>query len=471
MIRKLSVAAVLLAVATTGCDKMKDAMSAHSNTAAKANGDELTVTDLASLIGASQAPLRKEVVNAVTDAWVDYHLVGEAAANNDSLNDPKLADEAMWAAIDNIKAKKWYDIVSKQWKAPDSASAEQFYNNGQVLAASHILLMTQGKSDAEKAAIKKKADALHAQLTSANFATMAAKNSEDPGSKVKGGSLGTFPPGAMVPQFEQALLATKPGEISPVFETQYGYHIIRRPTFAEVKTEIIQASTQRGMQVQESTYLATLERTHEMKMKPGTAATVRAVVADPGLHQSDKTVLATTDIGDFTAAKLARWVTTIPPQAQIAQRIQSAPDSVIPSFVRNFIRNELVIHTADSAKLGPDAKELAEIRKYLPTSIAASWTALKVDPKTLAAAGSSKGDRIKAANQKIDQYVKDLLAQKAQFVDVTQPTQYALRKKYDYDINADAVARAMVEAANVRLRTDSTKSAGQPPTAVPLPKK
>jgi parvulin-like peptidyl-prolyl isomerase len=470
MIKKLSVAALVFAVAITGCDKMKDALSAHSNNAAKANDDELTATDLANLLGASQAPLRKEVINAVVDAWVDYHLVAEAAVNNDSLSDPKLADEAMWAAIDNIKAKKWYDIVSKSWREPDSASAEAFYNNGQVLAASHILLMTQGKSDAEKAAIKKKADAIHAQLTSANFATMAQKNSEDPGSKVKGGSLGTFPPGSMVPQFEQALIATKPGEISPVFETQYGYHIIRRPTFAEVKTDIIQASRQRGMQVAESTYLATLEKTHDMKIKPGTEATVRAVVLDPGLHQSDKTVLATTDMGDFTAAKLARWVTTIPPQAQIAQRIQSAPDSLIPAFIRNFIRNELVIHTADSAKLGPDPQQLAEIRKYLPNSIVASWTALKVDPKTLAAAGSSKGDRIKAANQKVDQYVRDLLSQKAQFVDVTQPTQYALRKKYDYEINGSAVARALIEAANVRLKTDSTKSAGQPPTAVPLPK-
>jgi hypothetical protein len=202
-------------------------------------------------------------------------------------------------------------------------------------------------------------------------------------------------------------------------------------------------------------------------LKPGTEVTIRATVEDPMLHESDKTVLATTDLGDFTAAKLARWVETIPAQARISQQIKQAPDSVLPGFVRNFIRDELVIHSADSAKIGPDAQQLAEIRKYLPNTIVNLWTALKVEPKTL---GGSKGDRTKAANQRIDQYVRDLLGQKAQFVDVTQPVQYALRQKYGFDINADAAARALVEAANVRLRTDSTKTSQQPPTAVPLPK-
>src|SRR5678815_3068412 len=141
--------------------------------------------------------------------------------------------------------------------------------------------------------------------------------------------------------------------------------------------------------------------------------TIRATVEDPMLHQNDKTVLATTDLGDFTAAKLAKWVVTIPANARISQQIKQAPDSVLPGFVRNFIRNELVIHSADSAKIAPDATQLAEIRKYLPNTIAGLWTSLKVDPKSLASAGNSKSDKTKAANKIIDQYVRDLLGQKA----------------------------------------------------------
>jgi len=470
MIKRFPVAAVALTMALAACDSVKDAMSAHSNDAAKAAGHELTVTDLATLMGKSQAPLRKDVFNAVADAWVDYHLAAEAAANNDTLTDPKLAETAMWAAIDNIKAKKWYDLVSKSWAKPDSSAAEAFYNSGQVLAASHILLVTQGMPDSAKATVKKKAEALRAQATSANFADLAKKNSQDPGSKIKGGSLGTFAKGAMVPEFEKALLATKPGEISPVIETQFGYHIIRRPLYSEVKPEIVQASSQVGLQAAESTYLATLEKNSHLVVKPGIAATVRAATEEPKAHESDKTVLATSDIGDFTAGRLAKWVETIPPQAQIGERIKTAPDSLIPNFVKNFVRNELVIHAADSAKVGPDATQMAQVRSFLTTSLVAAWSALAIDPRILANTAKSKSDRAKLAHQKVDQYIRDLLVQKAQYVDVTQPVEFALRQKYDWNINSDAVARALVEAAKVRLATDSTKTAGQPPSVVPVPK-
>ncbi|MFN2604058.1 MAG: peptidylprolyl isomerase [Gemmatimonadaceae bacterium] len=470
MIKRFSVAAVALTLTLTACGSLKDAMSAHSNVAGKAVGHELTVDQVASMMGTSQAPLRRDVANAVVDAFVDYHLAAQAAVDKDTLTDPKIADNAMWAAIDNVKAKKWYDLVSKSWPAPDSNSAEAIYNRGEILAASHILLVTQGMTDSAKATVKKKAEALRAQATSANFADLAKKNSQDPGSKIKGGSLGTFAKGAMVPQFEQGLLATKPGEISPVIETQFGYHIIRRPTFAEVKPEIVQASKQLGMQAAESTYLATLEKTHDLKVKPGTEATVRATTEEPKAHMEDKTVLATTDIGDFTAAKLAKWVTTIPAQAQIGERIKTAPDSLLPGFVKNFVRNDLVIHAADSAKLGPDPAQLKQIRSFLSTSLVSAWSALAIDPRILAVNAKSKGDQEKFAHQKVDQYLRDLLAQKAQYVDVTEPVEAALRAKYDWNINDDAVARSLVEAAKIRLKTDSTKTAGQPPSVVPVPK-
>lgn len=59
------------------------------------------------------------------------------------------------------------------------------------------------------------------------FETAATLNSDDPGSKVSGGDLGWQTRGTMVPEFEAALFKLKPSEISPVFETQYGYHIVQ----------------------------------------------------------------------------------------------------------------------------------------------------------------------------------------------------------------------------------------------------
>lgn len=466
--KKFVLAALSAALLVTGCDSLKDAFSAHVDVVAKAADNELTITRLANLMGTSKAPLRKDVANAIVDAWVNYHLVAEAAVNNDSLKDTKLVDNAMWAVIANVKAKKWYENVSKTWKAPDSSMAETAYNNGSLLAASHILLLTPDSTPAAKAVVKQKIDAIRAQVTSANFADMAKKNSQD-GSAQNGGSLGVFARGAMVKEFDQAAAALKPGEISPVIQTQYGYHIIRRPTFAEIKGQFVQAMQQGGMQAAESTYLAGLESSSKVEVKAGTAATIRAVVENPNGHRSDKTVLATSTLGKFTAADLVRWMETYPPQAQVAERVKSAPDSMLPLFVKNFVRNELVLKAADSAKLGPDAAQLADIRKIFMTTITNAWTALNVDPKTLEAAAKAKSDRAKLAGQRIEDYVGKLLQQQAQYVDVTQPVQNVLRDKYDYTINAETLDQVLLEAAKVRLATDSTSKTGQPSSVVPMP--
>jgi hypothetical protein len=468
--KKLVISALTAALLFTGCDSLRDAMSAHGSVVAKAAGQELTITRLATLMGASKAPLRKEVANAIVDAWVNYHLVGQAGANDDSLKDVKKVDEAMWAIYANIKAKKWYDQVSKTWKTPDSASAEAAYTNGSLLAASHILLLTNKDTTAAgRAAVRRKIDALRSQITSANFADMAKKNSEDPVSGARGGSLGVFARGAMVPSFDSAVAALKPGEISSVVQTQYGYHIIRRPAFSEVKNEFIQAMQAGGMQAAESTYLAGVESSAKVELKPGTAATVRAVVEAPDSHRSDKTVLATSSIGKFTAADLARWMETFPPQAQIVERVKSAPDSMIPTFVKNFVRNELVIHSADSAKMGPDTAQVSQVRKLFLESLTNAWTALGVDPKSLAAAAKSKSEREKQAAERVEQYIDKLLKQEAQYVDVTTPVQNVLRDKYDYTIKPETLDQALLEAAKIRLATDSTGKAQQPGSAVPVP--
>ncbi len=94
--------------------------------------------------------------------------------------------------------------------------------------ARHILVAkVQSDTDKVKAEKKTKAEGLRTQLVnSADFAEMAAKNSDCP-SKQNGGDLGTFSRGQMVKPFEDAAFSQKTNAIGPVVETDFGFHIIQ----------------------------------------------------------------------------------------------------------------------------------------------------------------------------------------------------------------------------------------------------
>jgi peptidyl-prolyl cis-trans isomerase D len=99
------------------------------------------------------------------------------------------------------------------------------YQTPERVRASHILLNTGGK---DEAAVRKQAEELLAKIKGgADFAELAKKYSEDPGTKEKGGDLDFFPRGQMVPEFENAAFSMKPGQVSDLVKTQYGFHIIK----------------------------------------------------------------------------------------------------------------------------------------------------------------------------------------------------------------------------------------------------
>jgi peptidyl-prolyl cis-trans isomerase C len=129
-----------------------------------------------------------------------------------------------------------------------------FYDNNpdkfkrdETVKASHILIGVDSKASADdKKNAREKAEKLRKELVGgADFATLAKGNSTCPSSQ-QGGDLGFFGKGQMVPAFEKAAFALKPGEISDVVETQFGYHIIklteRKPAvttdFKDVKAKI-----------------------------------------------------------------------------------------------------------------------------------------------------------------------------------------------------------------------------------------
>lgn len=94
--------------------------------------------------------------------------------------------------------------------------------------ASHILVKVDAQADkTEKENAKKKITSIQQKITKGEDFAELAKGSSDCPSGAKGGDLGFFGAGSMVKPFEEAAFSMKPGEISDIVETQFGYHLIK----------------------------------------------------------------------------------------------------------------------------------------------------------------------------------------------------------------------------------------------------
>ena len=182
--------------------------------------------------------------------------------------------------VDQAKLDQSMVISDADLHAVYAASMDNFRMPERVKAR-HILIKTQGKSDAEKKqALAKIQDILKQLKAGADFSQLAQKNSEDSSNAPKGGDLGWFVRGQMVPEFDKAAFALKQGDLSDVVNTEYGYHLIkvdekeaaRVKPFDEVKADL---ATQLKKQRVTEAMQTTADQVHDALAKaPGSAAEI-----------------------------------------------------------------------------------------------------------------------------------------------------------------------------------------------------
>jgi len=178
--------------------------------------------------------IRKQIVSQK----VQELFVGSAAPTREELRRSRvLANQKVNIRFveltpDDFKRPGMMEASEVQaYAAANKAQIEKYYNDNKIeftdeerVKARHILIKKDDKRPEAEA--QRMAVALKPKLTPQNFAQLAGQNSDDPGSKAKGGDLGEFSRGRMVPEFENAVFALKEGQISEPIQTSFGYHIV-----------------------------------------------------------------------------------------------------------------------------------------------------------------------------------------------------------------------------------------------------
>jgi peptidyl-prolyl cis-trans isomerase D len=196
----------------------------------------------------------------------------------------------MFAANENTVVGPYQDVNSyklarlvKTKMVADSVKARHILvkiNNGDTATA-------QNKADSLKAVIKK----------GQKFDELATKYSEDPGSAVKGGDLGWFGYGRMVPEFNEACFNGKKGDM-PIVTSQFGIHLIEIIDKSKESKQVQVAILERKVEPSQKTYDALYNKAQEFVSKNSTGKSFDSAAVAIGLNkrvadnlkEADKTV-------------------------------------------------------------------------------------------------------------------------------------------------------------------------------------
>jgi peptidyl-prolyl cis-trans isomerase C len=275
MRRKLVMIAATVVAGTLGCQQQeKTAPPAPAEKSAtpaaapgaKADEGEVVATFSGNRITTSRVVKEMERLPAPSRAYLQAPDRKRQFVDNMILNELLYAegekqgydkDPEVERQVSDLRRRLVVQKVVREYQKPPEITEDQakaYYDENPTLysttqiRASHILVK-------DEAAAREILEQVKADPT--KFADIAKEKSTDKTSGAKGGDLGMFGPGRMVPEFERAAFALKQGEISDVVKTQYGFHVIivterkegeRRP-FDQVKEQI--KATLRNKAIQE----------------------------------------------------------------------------------------------------------------------------------------------------------------------------------------------------------------------------
>lgn len=471
--RRVALLGMVLVLA--GCEALRDAFSAHADVAARAAQQTLTTERLAELVAhAKRIPINQGTLSSLAYLWVDYALLAEALARNDSLADSATVLASAWPVVSQLKWEKFHEQLMAGRATLSNPQVDSAFAAGGARVFQHILLRVPANSgpDVERAT-RGRIEGLLRQVRArngANFGQLARQHSDDPGSKGAGGYLGLAErDDPLVPEFKDAAWALAPGQISDVVRSAYGFHVIRRPPLAEVRDSFHVGLEGRLMVRADSSYLDSMAQARKTEVKDDAPAMARQAVQNLNAAWGDRRALVSYRGGAFRVSDLVRWLYSLDPQ--VVQGLGNATDEQIRDFLRMLAQRNILVKQADSAGIAVDAADWQQIRAEHASALSAVQSQLNLSAAMLADSATDRDTRTRFAMARVHDYLERLLSNRAQYVPVNPFLAAALRDRGEWDVSQAGVAQATARAQALRAAADSLSGSqgDQVPRMTPAP--
>ena len=463
---------MLLLVTLAGCGALRDAFSAHARVAASAGGQELTVEQLATwVLHAKKVQPKAETFAALATIYVDYMVYAVQLAKGADLHDSLLVLKANWPQVSQFKWDRFHEQLLATRATITAAAVDSAYQAGELRLFQHILL--QVPASASPTVVEQKRAQLERVLREAtakhgsNFAALARFYSDDPGTRPEGGYLMASRRGQFVAPFEAAAWELQPGGMSGVVRSPFGFHVIRRPPLAEVRENFGVSMAHADAQHFDSTYVDSLAKKRDLKVKDGAPAIVRQVFADLEGARGDTRTLVTYRGGAFRVKDLVRWIFAI--NSEEARGLPNANDDQLRQFLRVATQRELLLRQVDSAGVKLTPEDWTQIRVGHDSALTLLNGELGISATMLADSAPTLEARAQLAAAHVNNYLGRVLGGEARFFPVPPFLAVVLREQEPWSINAAGVADAVDRAKVLRAHEDSLHPGGMRPAPGPAP--
>ena len=343
------------------------------------------------------------------------------------------------------------------------------YKADEVRVLQHILFRVQPNAvpEARNVARKKAEGTLSRLKRGADFSTLAAQLSEDPGSRMERGFLPASPKGKFVTAFDSAGWALAPGALSGVVETPFGYHIIKRPDQGAARERLTSYLAQGAGSRLDSIYMDSLALTRNIKVARGAPAAMRAAAEDPDAARRSTRTLVSFKGGELTVGEFMRWVQALPPQ-YVAQ-LKQANDTMLTQFARILTQNVLLLEQADSAEINITPEEWQGLQARYRSQIDTLRAEMGLDDSALGDSSVAAAERSKVAALKLEAYFDRLVGGQARLRPLPSALATLLRDRSSYRIHDAGINRAIELAQADSKKADSARAATGPIQPAPGP--
>jgi hypothetical protein len=458
---RLALPALVLSGTLAGCDRARELFIAHPETAAEAAGRELSPERLAQIMSSSKSVrMTPEAAEVVTNIWVDYSLLGQAAVQGKLPTDSASIAEAVWPQIAEIVGTRWHDSLMARRSTLSPTAVDSLYSKSDQRLFQHILFGARANQpDTVRAAKRKQAQATLDRIKEgAAFGRLASQLSDDPGSKTDAGFLPLGPKGRFVASFDSAAWLLQPGEVSGLVETPYGYHILRRPALKEVRERLSDhLVAQIGARL-DSSYMDSLARANQMELVSEAPALIRSAARSPAEAVQSAKPLARYTGGALTTKDFVRWVNALPPQ--YSARLQSADDATLRQFAEALTENALLLRDAEAGGVKVTPAEWTDLSTRYRAHLDSLISDMGLNAKELTDRGVPLNQRQSLAASKVESYLDRLTDGKSRLRQLPYALATVLRSRLPFRLDDAGIARGL-EIAKERA-TAQQDSAGRP---------